>query len=440
MGSYDIYFSYLRPPTYSREKMIVGVTDCCSSLALAASVNQLSSCTSSRFQGKPLRFNYLNSLNNKKFTPGCCRANLITDSESFQVGKLIGTYGFMNITSFSGSPSGLDDQFAPGDMGRLRVQDVGEGSVKIRLYGGRVIQGPLRGTPVIFKVYPGQQVGGAESDMMAANELNAHTFLQSSSRTLCQNIQVLLGGFETKMGEQWLAFRDYGKYSAADYAKLKSEKLSQDQNFWNPFEKEQLIKRRRFYVVKLLHGAISGLAYMHNHDRLHQSLGPASVVVNTTAEKEAAYLIPRLRDLAFSVDIRYSSLGERPSTLSEGLWRRASAAGADSPMEKRAFGIADDIYEAGLLFAYLAFIPFCEAGLMDSLSLQRLLESTFRLDLQAARDYCLADDRFLEAVKFLDLGGGAGWELLQAMLNPDFRKRPIAEAVVNHRFMTGAVL
>ncbi|KAL1820030.1 hypothetical protein ACET3Z_014899 [Daucus carota] len=77
---------------------------------------------------------------------------------------------------------------------------------------------------------------------------------------------------------------------------------------------------------------------------------------------------------------------------------------------------------------------------MDSLSLQRLLESTFRLDLQAARDYCLADDRFLEAVKFLDLGGGAGWELLQAMLNPDFRKRPIAEAVINHRFMTGAVL
>lgn len=27
--------------------------------------------------------------------------------------------------------------------------------------------------------------------------------------------------------------------------------------------------------------------------------------------------------------------------------------------------------------------------------------------------YCLADDRLLEAVKFLDLGEGAGWELLQ---------------------------
>ena len=27
-------------------------------------------------------------------------------------------------------------------------------------------------------------------------------------------------------------------------------------------------------------------------------------------------------------------------------------------------------YEAGLLFAYLAFVPFCEAGIMDCLSLQ----------------------------------------------------------------------
>ena len=30
--------------------------------------------------------------------------------------------------------------------------------------------------------------------------------------------------------------------------------------------------------------------------------------------------------------------------------------------------------------------------------------------------YCLADDRLSEAVKFLDLGAGAGWELLQVQL------------------------
>jgi hypothetical protein len=78
--------------------------------------------------------------------------------------------------------------------------------------------------------------------------------------------------------------------------------------------------------------------------------------------------------------------GATSGSLSEQLWRRANAAGAYTVFEKRAFGIADDIYEAGLLFAYLAFVPFCEAGVTDSLSLQRLLENTFRLDIEAVRE------------------------------------------------------
>lgn len=385
------------------------------------------------------------------------KASLILDPDDFEVGKFIGSYGFMNITSYSSFQSGglssagrFDESYlgdSSGDIEQLRVQNVGEGNVKsyCRLYEGRVAQGPLRGTRVIFKVYPGQRAGGIEADMMAANELNAHVFLQGDPEDICQNIQILLGGFETKTGEQWLAFRNNGQYSAADYAKAKSEAISKDRalgepKFWNPFEWEQKIKRRRIFVVKLLCGAINGLAYMHKQERLHQSLGPASVVLNTMAEREARYLVAQLRDLAFSVDIRYSSSESSSGALSEGLWRRATAAGAFTPMEKRAFGISDDIYEAGLLFAYLAFVPFCEAGTMDGLSLQRLFESTFRLDLEAAREYCEADDRLSEAVKFLDLGNGAGWELLQAMLNPDFRQRPTAEAVLNHRFMTGALL
>ncbi|XP_043694932.1 uncharacterized protein LOC122645675 isoform X1 [Telopea speciosissima] len=378
-------------------------------------------------------------------TSSLCRATLITDPDDFEVGRFVGSYGFMNITSYTKFQPGPDVEYSSKDMERLKVQDVGEGSVKIRLYEGRIARGPLRGTRVIFKVYPGQRAGGIEADMMAANELKTHIFLQSDSKESCQNIQILLGGFETKTGEQWLAFRNDGIYSAGDYAKVKSEAVSKDRNlgeqkFWNRFDEEQTIKRRRFFVIKLLRGAVSGLAFMHDRDRLHQSLGPASVILNTIVEKDGAYLVPRLRDLAFSVDVRYSVLEEGPGILSEGLWRRASAAGAFTPMEKRAFGIADDIYEAGLLLAYLSFVPFCEAGIMDGLTLQRLLESTFQLDLEAVREYCLADDRLLEAVKFLDLGAGAGWELLQAMLNPDFRKRPIAEAVLNHRFMTGAVL
>lgn len=84
--------------------------------------------------------------------------------------------------------------------------------------------------------------------------------------------------------KQWLAFRNDGKYSAADYAKASSEKLSKnralgEQKFWNPFEQETNIKRKRSFIIKLLHGVLCGLAYMHDNERLHQSLGPSSVVL-----------------------------------------------------------------------------------------------------------------------------------------------------------------
>jgi len=75
---------------------------------------------------------------------------------------------------------------------------------------------------------------------------------------------------------QWLAFRDYGKSTAADYAKVASEKVSKLSS-WNSFERGQSMKRRRRFIIKLLQGALRGLAYMHDHDRLHQSLGPFSV-------------------------------------------------------------------------------------------------------------------------------------------------------------------
>lgn len=82
---------------------------------------------------------------------------------------------------------------------------------------------------------------------------------------------------------QWLVFRNDGKYSAADYAKLTSEKISKrrsaGEGSWNHYEQEQEIKRRRSFVIKLFQGAMIGLAFMHDHDRLHQSLGPSSIVL-----------------------------------------------------------------------------------------------------------------------------------------------------------------
>ena len=40
-------------------------------------------------------------------------------------------------------------------------------------------------------------------------------------------------------------------------------------------------------------------------------------------------------------------------------------------MERRNFGVAVDVYAAGLLLAYMAFMPFCAPGSIDAPSLQR---------------------------------------------------------------------
>uniref|UniRef100_A0ACD5YL96 Uncharacterized protein n=1 Tax=Avena sativa TaxID=4498 RepID=A0ACD5YL96_AVESA len=221
-------------------------------------------------------------------------AALMTNPTSFEVGRLLGSYGFMNITSYSSSQSGglpniagiqdLSLGYSPEEIERLRVQDVGEGEVKIRLYEGRVVQGPLKGTQTVFKVYPGAIAGASEANLMALNELRTHAFLQTDAKYISENIQFLLGAFETATGEQWLAFRDDGRYSAADYAKITSEmQLKERPNYWNPYDRAYKLELRRYFVLKLLNGAMCGLVHMHNHDRLHQSLGPSSVVLKYSA-------------------------------------------------------------------------------------------------------------------------------------------------------------
>jgi hypothetical protein len=69
----------------------------------------------------------------------------------------------------------------------------------------------------------------------------------------------------------------------------------------------------------------------------------------------------------------------------------------------------------------------------------RLLESTFQLDIEGAREFCEADERWAGAVAFLDADGRAGWELLAAMLNSEWRRRPTAESCLNHPFLKAAI-
>lgn len=55
--------------------------------------------------------------------------------------------------------------------------------------------------------------------------------------------------------------------------------------------------------------------------------------------------------------------------------------------------------------------------------------------MEGARDFCEADERWAGAVAFLDANGRAGWGLLGAMLNSEWRRRPTAESCLNHPFL-----
>ncbi|CAI5947835.1 unnamed protein product [Closterium sp. NIES-64] len=239
--------------------------------------------------------------------------------------------------------------------------------------------------------------------------------------------------FSHRSPEQWLVMRDDGYITAADYAKAASEATAEaravgDFEVWDRFDPAKPLFRREIFIRKLLRGFLQGLSYMHSKGRLHQSIGPASVVLNTTNEMDVRYLVPRLRDFAFAIDISnpavlsagVGSAFDAVDEVKDSLWRRAASAGAKSFLERRSFGLADDIYAAGLLVAYMAFVPLCAPGAIDGPSLQRLLETTFSLNIPAAREYCSADDRYCcaddrwsNAVAFLDRRDGAGWELLQ---------------------------
>lgn len=68
--------------------------------------------------------------------------------------------------------------------------------------------------------------------------------------------------------------------------------------------------------------ALQGLAFMHANNRLHQSIGPASVILNKTDERDLWQLQARLRDLAFAVDVSNEAL-YGGATLGE-IWDKSS--------------------------------------------------------------------------------------------------------------------
>ena len=66
---------------------------------------------------------------------------------------------------------------------------------------------------------------------------------------------------------------------------------------------------------------------MHTNSRLHQSIGPGSVVLNKTDERDLRVMQARLRDLAFAVDVSNEAM-VGGATLGE-IWDRGTISAPD---------------------------------------------------------------------------------------------------------------
>jgi len=324
-------------------------------------------------------------------------------SDDFALESRVGSIGILSISSYKPSASGFDsDSLKVNDLRveQLGSQEAKEDNITATLWKGRIARGELGGTRVILKAYPARTEGmdGFTADTLAANELATHAALQPPSVPQeCPQLAKLLGGFVSGLGgtvtEQWLVFRNDGLASAESYC-AKATQASADGRavgegeFWDRFDASRPIRRRKIFILKCIREMLTGLAFMHSRNRLHQSLGPSSLILSTTEERDAYGLRCRLRDLAFAVDVSdealmggatLSEIWERGSvqsnadpkqSVAEALWQRARREGAWSGPEKRAFGIADDVYAAGLLLAYMCLVPLSEPGSIDGPSIQ----------------------------------------------------------------------
>eukprot|EP00892_Ulva_mutabilis_P009344 jgi/Ulvmu1/6782/UM030_0120.1 len=422
----------------------------------------------------------------------CPQAKLQTfQSDDVAIERSLGIMGLMSVTNYNpaagaGGPDGglgmdLDS------IQQLSSQVVDQDVLEVRLYSGRVVRGALSGARIILKAYPPPALAASIAAAAAAsaadgaaappldvarladNEVRAQLRLQEPAVAAeSDHVAKLLGTLTVAegaaKGERWLLFHNAGATSAAEYAERAAQatvdgKAVGEGEFWDQFDGGAPLKRRKLFIVKLLRQVFTGLAFMHAAGRLHQSLGPASVLLSTAEERDVTVLRARLADLAFSADVSDEALvggatigdlwdrggvggagGPSKGDFSEQLWRRARQAGAYEGPERREFGIADDMQQAGLLTAFLAFVPLCPPGSIDGPAIQRLFEVTFRLDFAAIREYVEADEAWDRAAEFLAAADGAGWDFLEGCMKPEWRTRLTPEAALKHPFLQGAAV
>ena len=325
----------------------------------------------------------------------------------------------------------------------------------VRIYNGELEDG----REVCLKQYP------RLFSELARNEIFGHSAVQAAGK--CAHVCELLGTYKGTLGETWLVFSSECIYPASYWAEraraIGEQRQARNWTLLNLVDPQLDLNRRTAFLNSMVGQALKGLAELHAQNILHQNVTPDCFLLSTTDERGGGQTLKaKLRELSLCVSVTEASL-RGGGTLAElweagaegrggpagarreheeDLWRRAERGGCSTFVQKRNFGIAEDVQQMGLSILFLVLRSFAgQESELDFDTVRRYACVTFKGEVSTElRDFVLADTEYADAVAYLDgLGSGPGadgdtavdldgWGLLEAMVDPDWRRRPTAEA------------
>jgi len=240
----------------------------------------------------------------------------------------------------------------------------------------------------------------------------------------------------------WLVYEYAGLSTVDSYAKppmIRRANLPIKKGFFgNPVTPDPLPpwQTRANYVIKgMVKGAISALADIHEQGLVHRSLGRTSIILSSkTQDKREAVsvyatmtsnLIVKLSDFGFAVPQSKVTTDDPDFVTRARTFGLSIQPGQETNVQIANFAMAEDMHALG--FVILALLLTTLAELVtpedpmpptDEDSLQRLLGEIFDKDVKEQfREYVMNEDLWQSLVELLDEDDGAGWNVLDSLLN-----------------------
>ena len=356
----------------------------------------------------------------RKFTPS-----------AFTIKRQVGQLGFATEVEweYKGGPRNPLDPEQP-------ARTVEASGISVRLFQADLLEGER----VLLKEFfpSAREIGD--------NELQMYELLSDGSQVPVQ-LGTLLGhmqsdaSFDTeafrdawsrslprtpapKPGNLWLVFRWQGLSTVGSFPRVTQERAFFD------FGGKGLRLARSRYLKVLTGRSLQVLAFLHGRGIVHRSVGPSSLLLSTTDQSAYEQLSVRAIDLGFAASA---------STLPQDEVDRAIQRGA-SPLNVLPLLALNDLHGLGYVLIELflatataqdadqALPSASTARSTEQQALKRLIEDIFGGDVRGEfRGYCAEEPAWAGAVAMLDEDGGAGWELLQQLV--DCRRGELAGSV-----------